>query len=237
MDDELEVLISAAARSAWAEEPSVELMKAIERHIVVPLPGWMRRVLGRDEAAQLARVIAWRKCQVLAVKPPAAGLSWGYLANHVRWRVKDAALTELQHRQRFPLTPAVPDSELPEMPTLGLYLEQIVAELERNGISSAEGRRLVRAAADGPPFYRAAIVSRLQGIGVTRSRAEGLAWLLRGGAARPSALSRLAAGQPPEQVFADPAIRNWLKAATGRDLLFFGQRTSENHWNDLARSA
>ncbi|GAA0946819.1 hypothetical protein GCM10009554_43080 [Kribbella koreensis] len=237
MDDELEVLISAAARSAWAEEPSVELIEAIEQHIVVPLPHWMKTVLGRDEAAQLARVIAWRKCQVLAVNPPRGGVSWGYLANHVRWRVKDAALTELRHRQRFPLTPAAPDSELPELPTLGLHLEQIVAELERHGISSAIGRQLVRTAADGPPFYRAAIISRLRGIGVTRSRAEGLAWLLRGGAARPSALARLAAGQAPEQVFADPAVRNWLKAATGRDLLFFGQRTSENRWNDLARSA
>ncbi|MFI5706482.1 hypothetical protein [Kribbella sp. NPDC051620] len=237
MDDDLEVLINAAAKSAWADEPSVQLIEAIEEHIVVPLPGWMRRVLGRDEAAQLARVVAWRKCQVLAVKPPEAGASWGYLANHVRWRVKDAALTELRHRQRFPLTPAVPDSELPEIPMLGLHLEQIVAELERHGISTAVGRRLVRTAADGPPFYRAAIVARLRGVGVTRSRAEGLAWLLRGGAARPSALARLAGGQPPEQVFADPAVRNWVKAATGGDLLFFGQRTSENCWNELARSA
>lgn len=237
MDDELEVLINSAAKSAWAEEPSLELIEAIERHVVVPLPGWMKRVLGRDEAAQLVRVIAWRKCLELAVKPPAAGLSWGYLANHVRWRLKDAALNEVQHRQRYPLTPEAPDSESPEMPVLGLYLEQIVAELERHGMSAAAGRRLIRTAADGPPFYRAAIVSRLCGVGISQSRAEGLAWLLRGGAARPSALARLAAGQPPEQVFADPAIRNWLKAATGRDLLFFGQRTSENHWNELARSA
>jgi hypothetical protein len=237
MDDELEVLINAAAGSGWAKEPSGQLVDAIERHIVGPLPLWLKTALGRDEAAQLARVIAWEKCQQLAVKRPDVGVSWGYLANLVRWRVIDAVRAEMLHRQRHPLTPTVPDVESEELALLGDYLDRIVTELERYGLAPAVSRELMCAAADGPPFYRSTIISRLRLTGITHTQAEGLAWLLRGSPSKPSALARLAAGQPDTQVFADITVRNWLKAAAGHDLLFFGRWTSESRDRGLARSA
>ncbi len=55
MAKELEVLINAAARAAWDKEPSRRLADAIEKHIVLPLPLWLKTSLGRDEASQLAR--------------------------------------------------------------------------------------------------------------------------------------------------------------------------------------
>ncbi|GAA1602455.1 hypothetical protein GCM10009789_65700 [Kribbella sancticallisti] len=237
MDDELEALINAAAQAAWAKEPSRQLVDAIEQHIVVPLPHWLKTTLGRDEAAQLARVIAWERCQELAVKRPDAGVTWGYLANLVRWRLIDAARAEVLRRQRHLLTPTLPEAESQGMPLLGLHLDRIVAELERYGLPSAVSRELMRVAADGPPFYRSTIISRLRLSGVTQSQAEGLAWLLRGSPSKPSALARLAAGQPDKQVFTDLTVRTWLKAAAGRDLLFFGRWTSETCWYELARSA
>lgn len=237
MDDELEVLISAAAQAAWDKEPSRRLAHAIEKHIVVPLPLWLKTSLGRDEASQLARVIAWEKCHELAVHPPQGGIVWGYLANHVRWRVIDAVRAEVLRRQRHQATHALPDVQTNEAPMLGLHLDRIVTELERYGLPSAMGRKLMRTAADGPPFYRSGIISRLRLSGVPQAQAAGLAWLLRGSASKPSALARLAAGVPADQVFADLTIHNWLKAAAGRDLPFFGRSTSENSRSELARAA
>jgi hypothetical protein len=237
MDDDLEALINAAAGSTWAKEPSRQLVDAIERHIVRPLPLWLKTALGREEAAQLARVIAWEKCQEFAVKRPDSGVSWGYLANVVRWRVIDAVRAEALHRQRHPLTPTVPDVESEEMSLLGEYLDRIVTELERYGLPPAVSRELMRAAADGPPFYRSTIITRLRLSGITHAQAEGLAWLLRGSRSKPSALARLAAGQADTRVFADFTVRNWLKAAAGHDLLFFDRWTSEPRCRELARSA
>ncbi|WBQ04409.1 hypothetical protein [Kribbella sp. CA-293567] len=237
MEDDLEVLIRAAAQAAWKNEPARQLAEAIEHRIVLPLPLWLKTNLGRDEASQLARVIAWERCHELAVKPPRAGISWGYLANHVRWRLIDAVRAEVVRRQRHPVTHPVPDVETPEVPMLGAHLDRIVAELEQHGLPSAVGRELMRVAADGPPFYRSTIISRLRLSGVTESQAEALAWLVRGSPSRPSALARLAAGQPDTQVFEDLTVRKWLKAAAGRDLRFFGRWTSEYSGRDLARSA
>ncbi|WP_020391731.1 hypothetical protein [Kribbella catacumbae] len=237
MDDELEVLISAAAQAAWDKEPSRRLAHAIEEHIVVPLPLWLKTSLGRDEASQLARVIAWERCHELAVKPPPGGIVWGYLANHVRWRLIDAVRAEVLRRQRHQAMHALPDVETEELPMLGVHLDRIVAELERYGLSPVVSRELMRVAADGPPFYRSTIISRLRLSGVTETQAEALAWLLRGSPSKPSALARLAAGQRDTQVFTDLTVRNWLKAAAGRDLPFFGRWISEHRWRDLARSA
>jgi hypothetical protein len=237
MDDELEALINAAAQAAWAKEPARQLADAIEQHIVVPLPLWLKTSLGRDEASQLARVIAWERCHELAIKAPAAGVSWGYLANLVRWRLIDAVRAEVLRRQRHPATHELPDVESEGTGLLGPHLDRIVTELERYGLPPAVSRELIRAAADGPPFYRSTIVARLRLTGVTVSQAEGLAWLLRGSPSKPSALTRLAAGQTDKQVFTDLTVRNWLKAAAGRDLLFFGRWTSDESWRDLARSA
>jgi hypothetical protein len=135
------------------------------------------------------------------------------------------------------LTATVPDIESEEMALLGGYLDRIVTELERYGLSPAVSRELMHAAADGPPFYRSTIISRLRMTGITHTQAEGLAWLVRGSPSKPSALARLAAGQPDTEVFADITVRNWLKAAAGHDLLFFDRWTSESGCRELARSA
>jgi hypothetical protein len=229
MDVELEVLIADAARSGWASEQSQRLVEGIESNIVAPLSSRLKVALGHEEAAQLARVIAWERCRELAINRPEAGVSWGYLANLVRWRLKDAVRSEVVRRQRHPLTHQLPEREVTHRPSLGPHLDRIAAELEKEGLSPAVGRKLIRVAADGPPFYRAAIVVRLRRAGAAGAQAEGLAWLLRGGAGRASALARLAQGQTPEEVFADPVVRRWILAGAGRDLRFFGRPSRLGH--------
>jgi hypothetical protein len=223
MDVDLEQLIAEAARSGWAQEPSRRLAEEIESHIVIPLSSRLRAALGRDEAEQLARVIAWERCLELAVNPPVAGVSWGYLANLVRWRLMDAVRSDVLRGQRHPLTHQLPELPISHRWSLGPHLERIASELENEGLSAAVGRRLIRVAADGPPYYRSAIILRLRRANATTSQAEALAWLLRGGAGRPSALARLALGQAPEEIFSDPVVRRWMLAAVGRDLRFFGR--------------
>ncbi|WP_344747359.1 hypothetical protein [Kribbella aluminosa] len=222
MDVDLEVLIADAERSGWAPGPSRRLADGIEARIVVPLSSRLRAALGSDEAKQLARVIAWERCLELAVDPPEAGVSWGYLANLVRWRLQDAVRAEMLRRRRHPLTYRFPDWEVTQQPALGNHLDRIAHELAGEGLALRVGRGLIGAAADGPPFYRAGIVARVRRAGATRSQAEAFAWLLRGGAGQRSALARLAVGEPPDAVFADPVVRRWIRTASGRDLRFFG---------------
>ncbi|MGY4769790.1 hypothetical protein ACXC9Q_22960 (plasmid) [Kribbella sp. CWNU-51] len=229
MDVDLEQLIAEAARSEWAQEPSRRLAEEIESHIVFPLSSRLRAALGRDEAEQLARVIAWERCLELATNPPPAGVSWGYLANLVRWRLMDAIRADVLRGQRQPLTHQLPELPITHHWSLGPHLERIASELESEGLPAAVGRRLIRVAADGPPYYRSAIILRLRRANATTSQAEGLAWLLRGGAGRPSALARLALGQPAEEIFHDPVVRRWIRAAAGRDLRFFGQPSRLGH--------
>ena len=229
MTVELEVLINDAASSGWAEGPSAALAEGIEERIVAPLSSRLRSALGHDEAAQLARVIAWERCRELAVNPPAGGVSWGYLANLVRWRLKDTLRSELLRGQKHQLLTQLPEPQSGDRPWLGRRLELIVAELERAGLPGATGRKLIRVAADGPPFNRAAVIQRLRRVGATGQQAEGMSWLLRGGAGRPSALARLALGQPPAEVFADEIVREWILAAAGRDLRFFGRGVGFAH--------
>ncbi|GAB3934200.1 hypothetical protein GCM10029976_042810 [Kribbella albertanoniae] len=225
MDVELEVLISDAAESGWAEGPSGRLAEGIEERIVAPLSSRLRAALGNDEAAQLARVIAWERCRELAANPPAGGISWGYLANLVRWRLKDTLRSEVLRRQKHPLVALLPEQESSYQPGLGRYLDRIVEQLERHGLAPATSRLFIGAAADGPSYQRSAIVLRLRRVGATRQQAEAFSWLLRGGAGKPSALARLAIGQPPWEVFADPDVKGWIWAASGRDLRFFGRRS------------
>ncbi|TCC34952.1 hypothetical protein [Kribbella sindirgiensis] len=221
MDVDLEELIAEAARSGWAPEPSRRLAEEIESHIVVPLWGRLRDVLGRDEAEQMARVIAWERCLELATAPPADGVSWGYLAKLVRWRLLDAARVTVLHHRRHKLTHRLPEPRPTHRWSLGPHLERIAYELESEGLPAAVGRRLIRVAADGPPYYRAGIIARLRRARATAEQAEGLAWLLRGGAGRPSALARLALGEAPDEVFNDPGVRRWIRAAAGGDQRFF----------------
>ncbi|MFD7161464.1 hypothetical protein ACFV9C_43245 [Kribbella sp. NPDC059898] len=229
MDVDLEILIADAERSGWAPGPSRRLADGIEARIVVPLSSRLRTALGPDEAAQLARVIAWERCLELAVDPPEDGVSWGYLANLVRWRLQDAVRAEVLRRRRHPLTPQLPEGEVGHGPALGEHLERIARELAAEGLPSKHSRRLIRAAADGPPFYRAGIVARVRRAGATRGQAEALAWLLRGGAGQPSALARLATGERATTVFADPIVRRWIRTASGRDLRFFGRPSRPVH--------
>jgi hypothetical protein len=229
MDDDLEYLIAAAASSGWGPEPSRRLAEEIESHIVVPLSSRLRAALGTDEAEQLARVVAWERCLLLAVQPPEDGVSWGYLANFVRWRLQDAVRAEVLRRRRHPPTDPLPDGETVRLIGLGHYLERVALELVVAGMQPSMARRVIGVAADGPPFYRSAIVMRLRRIGATGEQAEALSWLLRGGAGRPSALARLANGERPEEVFADPAVRRWVWAAAGRDPRFFGRGIRLGH--------
>ncbi|TCC36486.1 hypothetical protein [Kribbella speibonae] len=229
MDVDLEVLIADAERSGWAPGPSRRLADGIEARIVVPLSSRLRTALGSDEAAQLARVIAWERCLELAIDRPEAGVSWGYLANLVRWRLQDAVRAEVIRRRRHLLTQRLPDGEAAYRPVLGHHLDRIALELASEGLSPAAGRRFIRAAADGPPFYRAGIAARVRRAGATRSQAEALAWLLRGGAGQPSALARLAVGESPGGVFADPVVRRWILAVAGRDQRFFGRPSRLGH--------
>ncbi|MDX2971787.1 hypothetical protein [Kribbella solani] len=229
MDVDLEVLIAEAERSGWAAGPSRRLADGIEARIVVPLSHRLRKALGSDEAAQMARVIAWERCLELAVDPPASGASWGYLANLVRWRLQDAVRAEVVRRRRHPLTWRFPDAEAAQWPILGYHLERIALELTAEGLAPSVGRRLIRAAADGPPFYRAGIVARVRRAGATGAQADGLAWLLRGGASHMSALARLALGESAEVVFADPVVRRWIRAVAGRDQRFFGGSSRLGH--------
>ena len=224
MNDELQVLLDEAMSSDWAPEASKRLAEGIEARIIAVLPIRLKLALGSDEAAQLARLIAWERCRELAASPVDQGVSWGYLANLVRWRLVDAARPDwARQRRQIPLQD-VPEVEVQSELRLGPHLDRIAAEVSDAGLPMAKTRRLIRAAADGPPYYRAAIIGRLREAGAHRGQAEGFAWLLRGGAANRSALARLASGQAPHEVFANPAVRRWVAAAAGQDPLFAGGR-------------
>lgn len=217
MTEELQALLVEAADSGWAEEPSARLAAAIERRIVAELPSRLRAALGNDEAAQMARVVAWERCRRLAEEPPAGQVTWGYLANMVRWRLADVVRQEARRRERYPLIDFLPESEQPSMvEELGPLLDRIGVRLERAGLSPAEVRRRLVVAAEGPGFSKHAIAGRLRAIGVPSKQAEGLAWLLHNASIRRSALSRLAGGQPPEVVFSDPTVQRWISRAAGR---------------------
>lgn len=229
MDVDLEDLIADADRSGWAPGPARRLADGIEARIVAPLSSRFRTALGPDEAAQLARVIAWQRCRELAVDPPEGGVSWGYLAKLVRWRLQDAVRTEVLRRRRQPLTQEFPDGEIVQRSVLGHRLDRIAQELVAEGLPLAVSRRFIRAAADGPPFYRAGIALRVRRTGATRKQAEAFAWLLRGGAEQQSALARLAVGESPDSVFGDPVVRRWIRVAAGRDLRFFDEPSRLGH--------
>ena len=112
----------------------------------------------------------------------------------VRWRLADEVRSEALRQQRHPLVLTLPEAETPRTTSdLGPILDRIVLEVERAGLPLRAVRRLLLVAGDGPRFERSAIAARLLESGATRGQAEGFAWLLGGGAANPSALSRLAA--------------------------------------------
>jgi hypothetical protein len=216
MTEELQALLVEAADSGWADEPSNRLAQAIERRIVAEVPSRLRVALGNDDAAQLARVLAWERCHRLAVQSPVRQITWGYLANMVRWRLADVVRQDARRRQRHPLTDYLPERVQPALlEELGPHLDRIGAQLEHAGLAVAEVRRRMVAASEGPSFSKHAITARVRDIGVPREQAEGLAWLLHSGPIRRSALSQLASGQPAQAVFRDPVVKLWINQAAG----------------------
>src|SRR5262245_13737972 len=99
---ELQHLVNEAAARDWVGESADRLMAAIERQIVELVPAKIKVALGPDEAYQRARILAWERCRSLAENPPPKGIGWGYLANHVRWRLADAVRAEWRRHQQHP---------------------------------------------------------------------------------------------------------------------------------------
>ncbi|MFC5262842.1 hypothetical protein ACFPJ1_12070 [Kribbella qitaiheensis] len=232
MTVELQELLTDLADSSWAPDPSRRLARGIEERIVAHIPSRLRMALGADEAAQIARLVAWERCKQLAADPPQDGPSWGYLANKVRWRLADAVRANTLRSRRHPLTQHLPEQQDTTGPSeLGTLLDEIAIELSRQGLPMAQARRYIVIASEGPRFERSSIVARLIAAGATRAQGEGFAWLLRGGAAKPAALARLAAGHAPSEIFRDPVVRRWFLAAAGLDPHFSAGRSG------LGRSA
>lgn len=241
MTAELQTLLTDVVEAGWTSTASERLAMAIEERIVARVPTYLRAALGREEAAQIARCVAWERCTQLA-ETPNAGFTWGYLANTVRWRLKDAVRADALRNQRNPLTEQIPELEAQgSVSELGSFLDQIAMELRLSGLAYPAARRYIVIAGDGPRFERALIRDRLINSGASRAQAEGLAWLLRGGTANPSALERLAAGQRSDLVFNDPVVRRWVQAAAGKEPWFTGGRAGTSGRGeisvDLARSA
>jgi hypothetical protein len=200
------------------------LARGIEEKIVAFLPSRAKAALGAEEAAQRARVIAWERCKLLAERESTA--TWGFLANIVRWRLADAVRAEALRRQRHPLTEVIPErADWSLDADLGPLVDSIAAELTRAGLAACTARRMLLVATEGSRFERSAIRGRLMDAGASRSQAEGIAWLLRGGAANRSALARLAAGELSAEVFGDRVVRRWIAAAAGQDRSFIGGRS------------
>jgi hypothetical protein len=213
----LEGLLEAASGADWTGEPAEALAFAIEERIVATLPSRLRQALGSDEACQRARVIAWLRCRAIAADRSSAAVEWGYLANHVRWRLADAVRAESLRHNRHVLHAAPPETAAPRsVEPLGPRLERLAHELASKGADLGVITRLLHVAADGPRFERARIAARLVEAGADESLAETLAWLVRGGSAFRSVLARMANGESAEQVFGDPAVQRKLEAARQR---------------------
>lgn len=205
---DLQALVDESAAHDWVGETADRLAAAIEVYVVQAVPSRVERVLGQDEARQRARVLAWERCLRLAGDPPPAGLGWGYLANHVRWRLADAVRAELLRHDRHPSRSEIPERQAPEVVRpLGRRLEMLAVELSACGIELGTASRWLRAAGEGPRFERAAIAARLVEVGAGQQQAKALAWLLRGGPRFESVLSRLARGESAGHVFDDPRVR------------------------------
>lgn len=225
MTVELQELLGDAVSSNWGPKASERLAVGIEERIVAFLPSRARAALGSEEAAQRARAIAWERCRLLAEREQVTA-TWGFLANIVRWRLADAVRAEALRRQRHPLTDVVPErADRLVGVELGPLLDSIAVELGRAGLPERIARRMLLVATEGPRFERSAIRNRLMASGASHSQAEGLAWLLRGGAANRSALARLAVGESRSVVFADSVVQRWTVAAAGHDLSFRGGRS------------
>lgn len=213
----LKELLQAAAAAHWAGVPAETLAHAIEERIVATVPARLRQALGTDEACQRARAIAWQRCRALADESSGASPEWGYLANHVRWRLADAVRAETLRQNRHVLHASPPESPAPAYLTpLGPRLERLADELASTDADHAFVTHLLRVAADGPRFERARIAARLTDAGADREQAEALTWLLRGGPGFRSVLARMADGEHADDVLGDHAVQHKLETVRRR---------------------
>jgi hypothetical protein len=215
---ELDVLLADAAAEDWRGRATDRLAVEIEDKVISTLSTRLRIALGPDEACQHGRVIAWERCRALAENPPADGVRWGFLANHVRWRLADAVRAETLRSARHPVSALPPERPAaPTLPWLGPRLERLADELCLSGLDAGTAYRWLQTASDGPRFKRAHIAARLVEAGADDQQADALAWLVRGGARFESVLARLARGEQPEVVFSDPSVRGRIvRAVTTR---------------------
>jgi hypothetical protein len=209
-DAELGSLLERASAENWRGAASEALGAAIERRVVDPLSSRLRAGLGSGEAESVARFVAWQRSRVLANSMPTR-LTWGYLANHVRWRVTDRLDAELLRACRHPLTDRLPEVAAPNPAVreeLGPAVELLVDKLESYGCAPA--RTWVAAALDGDRLGRQSIIDRLIEAHVPRDQANALATLLRGDHGFVSVVARFARGECPDAVFTEPAVRQRL---------------------------
>jgi hypothetical protein len=205
--DELEPMLRRAAAENWQGAATDGLAAAIEHRIIGQLPSRLRSGLGPGEAESVAWLAAWTRCRELAEELPKR-LTWGFLANHVRWRVADRLTAELLRAQRHPLTDELPERATPgpaDVDGLGPALEALVDALEAIGFDRADS--WIATALDGGRLGLLTITDRLVEAGASRAQADALAVLMRGGRGAVSVVARVARGEDPDAVFAESTVR------------------------------
>ena len=202
-------------------------MQQIDRRILEKLPARLVLGLGRDEARQAARVVAWERLRSWYQDPDTGldGLDWGYLATFVRWRVCDALDKQTLRWSRHVPTEVLPEAG-PYAPPhgdpaeqdwdhhLGEHLDTLVAELVRLGMDRAAAAEAVQVACDDTDLRRFRMVTRLEDqAGIDHDVAQALADLLVGNtpAQVTSLVRRLALNEPRRQVVADPGVGSRLE--------------------------
>ncbi len=216
----------AAADENWSGPATETLMAEVEHRIVDKLPARLVLGLGRDEARQTARVIAWERLRMW-VEDPHTNLDrfgWGYLSNLVRWRVADAldklTLRWSRHLPTDTVPPPVDGDNLVGDPAerdldhaLGARLDALAVELVRLGMDQRAAIRAIHVACDDSDLRRSRIVARLrEHTPIDDQAAEALADLLVGNAQRRVApmLVRLSQ-ESREAVVTDPKVGTRLE--------------------------
>jgi hypothetical protein len=216
----------AAAEENWSGPATETLMAEVERRIVDRLPARLVLGLGRDEARQTARVIAWERLRMWLQKPDTDidRFGWGYLSNLVRWRVADALDKQTLRWARHLPTDEVPLATDHEKPTgdpadrdldhaLGPRLDALAVELVRLGMDRRAAVSAIYVACDDSDLRRSRIVARLrEHTPIDDDAADALADLLVGNAQRRVApmLVRLSR-EPRQAVVADPKVGTRLE--------------------------
>lgn len=216
----------AAAEENWSGRATEALMAEVEHRIVDKLPARLVLGLGRDEARQTARVIAWERLRMW-VEDPHTNLNrfgWGYLSNLVRWRVADAldkqTLRWSRHLPTDTVPPPVDGDNAVEDPAerdldhaLGARLDALAVELVHLGMDQRTAIQAIHVACDDSDLRRSRIVARLrEHTPLDDAAADALADLLVGNAQRrvTPLLVRLSQ-EPRRAVVADPKVGTRLE--------------------------